>query len=117
LLTSAIVCGCEVSHIRIQERAGVRLRLGRVTDARILLFDAARINFRDSFDAQERGACGHLENPRRLGLDLFAYQRVQPFAGGEVDLDPEAFVKQSLGRHRPADDPYAAVAGGSASTE
>jgi len=41
-----------------------------------------------------------LENPRRLGLDLFTYQRMEPFAGGKIDLDTEALLKQSLGRHQ-----------------
>jgi hypothetical protein len=42
----------------------------------------------------------YLENPRRLGLDLFAYQRMQPLAGGEINLDMEALLKQSLGRYQ-----------------
>ena len=41
-----------------------------------------------------------LENPRRLGFDLFAYQRMEPFAGGKINLDTEALLKQSLGRHQ-----------------
>jgi hypothetical protein len=61
-------------------------------------------------DAQQERADYHSENPRRLGLDLFSDE-------------------QSLGRHQvqgveapagesvPADSPYAALAGGSASTE
>ena len=47
-----------------------------------------------------KGSAGHLENPRRLGLDLFTYQRMEPFAGGKIDLDTEALLKQSLGRHQ-----------------
>src|ERR1700686_1057429 len=63
------------------------------------LFDSADA-LEHVVDAQQGRARGHLEYPRRLGLDLFAYQRVEPFAGGEVDLDTEALLKQSLGRHQ-----------------
>ena len=45
-------------HIRIQERAGVRLRLGRVTDVRILLFAVARIYFKDSLSASSASLSG-----------------------------------------------------------
>ncbi len=48
-------------------------------------------------NAQQRRAAGHLENPRRLGLNLLSYQRVEPFAGGEIDLDAQTFLEQPLG--------------------
>ena len=63
------------------------------------LFDSTDA-FEHVVDAQQRRACGHLENPRRLGLDLFTYQRMEPFAGGKINLDTEALLKQSLGRHQ-----------------
>src|SRR5882672_9446394 len=63
------------------------------------LFDSTD-TFEHVVDAQQRGARGYLENPRRLGLDLFAYQRMEPFAGGKINLDTEALLKQSLGRHQ-----------------
>ena len=45
-------------------------------------------------------ALSHLEYPRRLGLDLFTYQRMEPFAGGEVNFDTEALLQQPLGCHQ-----------------
>jgi hypothetical protein len=51
-------------------------------------------------DAQQRRADCHLENPRRLNLDLLSYQGVEPLAGGEIDLDAEVLLDQSLGGHQ-----------------
>ena len=62
--------------------------------------DAAANAFEHVVDTQQRGARGHLENPRRLGLDLFAYQRMEALAGGEIYLDTQALLEQSLGRHQ-----------------
>jgi hypothetical protein len=85
--------------------------------------------FEHVVDARQGRADYHSENPRRLGLDLFSDQRVEPFARGEIDRDVKALLEQSLGRHQvqgveapagesvPADSPYAALAGGSARTE
>jgi hypothetical protein len=57
--------------------------------------------FEHIVDAQQWRAGNHLENPRRLGLDLFAYQRVKSLASREIDLDTQALFQQSLGRHNP----------------
>ena len=35
-----------------------------------------------------------------LGLNLLSYQRVQPLAGREIDLDAEIFLKQPFGRYQ-----------------
>jgi hypothetical protein len=50
--------------------------------------------------SMQRRSGGHLENPRRLGLDLFTNQRMEPFARGEVHLDAEAFFQQPFGCHQ-----------------
>src|SRR5438105_1147458 len=48
-------------------------------------------------DAQQGRARRHLENPRRLGLDLFTNQWMEPVAGGDIDLNAETFFQQSFG--------------------
>jgi len=56
--------------------------------------------FKHVVDAEQRRPGGHLENPRGLGLDLFADQRMQPLTGGEINPDAEPLLKQSLGCHQ-----------------
>jgi hypothetical protein len=63
------------------------------------LFDTTNA-FKHVVDAQQRRAACHLENPRRLCLNLLSYQRVKPFAGGEIDLDRQTLLEQALSCHQ-----------------
>ena len=60
------------------------------------LFDSTDA-FEHVVDAQQRRTAGHLENPRRLCFNLLSYQRVEPFASGEIDLNTQALLEQALG--------------------
>ena len=44
-------------------------------------------------DAQQGRARRHLEDPRRLGLDPFTDQWMEPVARGDIDLNAKTFFQ------------------------